>query len=107
MNQPEFEDIKILLRGFARLYFEIDYYHPECDEYRSLRKQMNRIAHQVFARLPQIPSECVLVPAVGETYAIAFSNDWEAYPANERDLAIDVFRCVSLRSVCRPVGVVA
>ncbi len=107
MNQPEFEDIKILLRGFARLYFERQCYHPECDEYRALEKQMNRLANQIFARIPQIPSECLLVPAVGETYAIAFDSNWMDRPADKRHVSIDVLRCVSLRSVCRPVGVVA
>lgn len=106
MNQTDADNVKSWMVGFARLYFQS--IHPDLDKSdgQMIEREMNRLAHCIVASLPTIPTQAILIPNVGETYAISIDPDWHEYPAHQRFEAFIVTPCISLKTAYRPMEMV-
>lgn len=69
-------------------------------------REMNRLANCIVATLPTIPMQAILIPSVGETYAVSIDPEWYTFPRQSLHEAFLVTPCISLQAAVKPLELV-
>lgn len=106
MTNQDLDLLKNWFTGFARLYHSSLNPELSADDVRFAEREMNRIATCILAQLPRVPEQAILIPNVGETYAITIDPDWHEFPSDKFYDAFIVTPCISLKSAVKPMELV-
>lgn len=106
MTNQDINQLKSWFNGFARLYFQSGHPDLAVDDLQKIEREMNRLATCILAELRQVPEQAILIPNIGETYAITIDPAWAEFPTNGLHEAFIVVPCISLQAAVKPMELV-
>lgn len=106
MTNQDINQLKTWFCGFSRLYFQSLHADLSQADLMMIEREMNRLANCIVATLPTVPTQAILIPNVGETYAVSIDPEWHTFPQHCRHEAFIVVPCISLQAAVKPLELV-